>query len=149
MKTMLPSFETTAMWLCRRYGILWAIVDEFFFHLASSFRSHMIQVVLGEHSIIMDEGFEQKFNVSLVIRHYQYKHWTFDNDIMLIKVRDNCRVWHRVVTYTQFIQILSKHIIVTVFTSGNDSCSTMLYIWDTLWTILTCLSFSLLLSTMF
>lgn len=50
----------------------------------------MIQVVLGEHNIIMEEGFEQKFNVSLVIRHYQYKHWTFDNDIMLIKVRDNC-----------------------------------------------------------
>lgn len=51
-------------------------------------RSHMIQVVLGEHSIVKAEGFEQRFNVSLVIRHYQYRHWSFDNDIMLIKVMD-------------------------------------------------------------
>lgn len=50
----------------------------------------MIQVVLGEHSIIKVEGFEQKFNVSFVIRHYQYKHWSFDNDIMLVKVRYEC-----------------------------------------------------------
>lgn len=48
----------------------------------------MMQVVLGEHSIMKVEGFEQRFNVSLVIRHYQYKHWSFDNDIMLIKVMD-------------------------------------------------------------
>lgn len=48
----------------------------------------MMQVVLGEHSIDKVEGFEQRFNVSLVIRHYQYKHWSFDNDIMLIKVMD-------------------------------------------------------------
>lgn len=60
--------------------------------LLCSFRSHMIQVVLGEHSIIKAEGFEQKFNVSLVIRHYQYQHWSFDNDIMLVKVRDDCRM---------------------------------------------------------
>ncbi|XP_075870298.1 anionic trypsin-like [Nelusetta ayraudi] len=48
--------------------------------------SHMMQVVLGEHSIVKVEGFEQRFNVSLVIRHYQYRHWSFDNDIMLIKL---------------------------------------------------------------
>lgn len=48
----------------------------------------MMQVVLGEHSIVKVEGFEQRFNVSLVIRHYLYKHWSFDNDIMLIKVMD-------------------------------------------------------------
>lgn len=47
-----------------------------------------MQVVLGEHSIDKVEGFEQRFNVSLVIKHYQYKHWSFDNDIMLIKVMD-------------------------------------------------------------
>lgn len=47
-----------------------------------------MQVVLGEHSIVKAEGFEQRFNVSLVIRHYQYRHWSFDNDIMLIKVMD-------------------------------------------------------------
>lgn len=54
-----------------------------------SSRSHMMQVVLGEHSIVKVEGFEQRFNVSLVIRHYQYRHWSFDNDIMLIKVMDD------------------------------------------------------------
>ncbi|KAF0035131.1 hypothetical protein F2P81_012889 [Scophthalmus maximus] len=49
-------------------------------------RKHMIQVVLSEHIIQNVEGFEQIFNVSLVVRHYQYQHWTFDNDIMLLKL---------------------------------------------------------------
>ncbi|XP_029288678.1 anionic trypsin-1 [Cottoperca gobio] len=48
--------------------------------------SHMIQVVLGEHRSNNYEGFEQKFSASLVIQHYLYQHWTFDNDIMLIKL---------------------------------------------------------------
>lgn len=56
-------------------------------------RKHMIQVVLSEHIIQNVEGFEQIFNVSLVVRHYQYQHWTFDNDIMLLKVRDGWGVW--------------------------------------------------------
>lgn len=47
----------------------------------------MIQVVLGEHNIREEEGFEQKFNVALIIKHYQYNNWMFDNDIMMIKVR--------------------------------------------------------------
>ncbi|XP_045931871.1 trypsin-like [Micropterus dolomieu] len=46
----------------------------------------MIQVVLGDHNIFEVEGFEQRFNVSLVIRHYQYSYWTFDSDIMLLKL---------------------------------------------------------------
>lgn len=54
----------------------------------------MIQVVLGEHSIYEEDGFEQKFNVSLVVKHYQYKDWKFDSDIMLIKVRDQCIFIH-------------------------------------------------------
>ncbi|XP_068576585.1 trypsin [Cebidichthys violaceus] len=48
--------------------------------------SHMIEVVLGEHDINKEEGTEQRFNVALVIKHYQYQHWTFDNDIMLLKL---------------------------------------------------------------
>lgn len=60
--------------------------------LSCSFRSHMIQVVLSEHSIAKVEGYEQRFNVSFVVRHYQYKHWTLDNDIMLLKVREDCRI---------------------------------------------------------
>uniref|UniRef100_A0A3Q3VSB6 trypsin n=1 Tax=Mola mola TaxID=94237 RepID=A0A3Q3VSB6_MOLML len=53
---------------------------------AHCWASYMIQVVLGEHSIYEEDGFEQKFNVSLVVKHYQYKHWMFDSDIMLIKL---------------------------------------------------------------
>lgn len=64
------------------------ISDICFFSTSTFCRSHMMQVVLGEHSIVKVEGFEQRFNVSLVIRHYQYRHWSFDNDIMLIKVMD-------------------------------------------------------------
>ncbi|XP_026162749.1 trypsin-like [Mastacembelus armatus] len=48
--------------------------------------SHMVQVVLNEHNILKVEGFEQVFNVSLIIRHNQYQSWTFDNDIMLLKL---------------------------------------------------------------
>ncbi|XP_069007485.1 serine protease 1-like [Embiotoca jacksoni] len=48
--------------------------------------SHMIEVVLGDHSITEAEGFEQIFNVSLVTRHYQYRYWLLDNDIMLLKL---------------------------------------------------------------
>ncbi|KAL3058937.1 hypothetical protein OYC64_010974 [Pagothenia borchgrevinki] len=48
--------------------------------------SNMIQVVLGEHSFNTEEGTEQRFSAALVVRHYMYQHWTFDNDIMLIKL---------------------------------------------------------------
>uniref|UniRef100_H3CL35 trypsin n=2 Tax=Tetraodon nigroviridis TaxID=99883 RepID=H3CL35_TETNG len=60
--------------------------------------SSMMTVVLGEHSINTKEEFEQIFSVSVIIRHYNYKPWSFNNDIMLIKVwKENelcCRtVW--------------------------------------------------------
>ncbi|XP_054473498.1 trypsin-3-like [Anoplopoma fimbria] len=48
--------------------------------------SHLIQVVLGEHDITKEEGPEQRFNVDLVVRHYQYQYWNLDNDIMLLKL---------------------------------------------------------------
>ncbi|XP_039654443.1 anionic trypsin-like [Perca fluviatilis] len=48
--------------------------------------SQLIQVALGEHNIIEVEGFEQRFNVSLVVKHYEYQPWIFDNDIMLLKL---------------------------------------------------------------
>ncbi|XP_058487292.1 trypsin [Solea solea] len=47
---------------------------------------HLIKIYLGERNIDKLEGFEQIFKVSLIIRHYQYKAWTFDNDIMLLKL---------------------------------------------------------------
>ncbi|XP_042355712.1 anionic trypsin-1-like [Plectropomus leopardus] len=47
---------------------------------------HRIKVVLSEHNIHRVEGFEQTFTVSLVLRHFQYQPWTFDNDIMMLKL---------------------------------------------------------------
>lgn len=63
-----------------------------FMSLTLFHRSHLIQVVLSDHNIFEVEGFEQRFNVSLVIRHYQYSYWMLDNDIMLLKVRNDSRV---------------------------------------------------------
>ncbi|KAM8756872.1 trypsin-3-like isoform 1-T1 [Acanthopagrus schlegelii] len=48
--------------------------------------SHLMKVVLSEHSIIKSEGVEQTFGVSAVFQHYMYNPRTFDNDIMLIKL---------------------------------------------------------------
>ncbi|XP_028261336.1 anionic trypsin-1-like [Parambassis ranga] len=48
--------------------------------------SYMITVVLGDHNLNEKEGFEQIFNVSLIIKHYQYSYWMLDNDIMLLKL---------------------------------------------------------------
>ncbi|XP_041836645.1 putative trypsin-6 [Melanotaenia boesemani] len=48
--------------------------------------SHMIVVVLGQHNLVLREGFQQTFNVSLIIKHYQYNYWMLDNDIMMLKL---------------------------------------------------------------
>ncbi|XP_068171912.1 trypsin-like [Antennarius striatus] len=47
---------------------------------------HLLQLVLSEHDLSLDEGFEQKFKASLIIKHYRYRSWSFNNDIMLIKL---------------------------------------------------------------
>lgn len=44
-----------------------------------------MKVVLSEHNLEVDEGFEQVRNVSKIYMN-KFKYWTFDNDIMLIKV---------------------------------------------------------------
>ncbi|XP_041860143.1 trypsin I-P1-like [Melanotaenia boesemani] len=47
--------------------------------------SHLLKVVLSEHSLTKSEGFEQVFNVSKIFVHnYNYK--TYNNDIMIIKL---------------------------------------------------------------
>ncbi|KAM9324565.1 trypsin-like [Gastrophryne carolinensis] len=45
-----------------------------------------LQVRLGDHNIIVDEGTEQIINSAKVIRHQNYNSRTLDNDIMLIKL---------------------------------------------------------------
>lgn len=48
-------------------------------------RSNLMKVVLSEHDLDKDEGFEQVRSVERTFVHnYNYK--TFNNDIMLIKV---------------------------------------------------------------
>lgn len=44
-----------------------------------------MKVVLSEHNLEVTEGFEQVFNVSMIYIN-KFNYWTFDNDIMLIKV---------------------------------------------------------------
>uniref|UniRef100_A0A3Q1F9B9 trypsin n=1 Tax=Acanthochromis polyacanthus TaxID=80966 RepID=A0A3Q1F9B9_9TELE len=46
----------------------------------------VLQVVLSEHNLVKEEGYEQIFNVSLAIKHHDYSYWTLDNDIMLLKL---------------------------------------------------------------
>lgn len=50
-----------------------------------SIRSSIMKVVLSEHNLDINEGFEQVFNVSKIIMH-NFNYRTFNNDIMLIKV---------------------------------------------------------------
>ncbi|XP_028848632.1 trypsin-like [Denticeps clupeoides] len=50
--------------------------------------SSLIQVVLSEHSLVLEEGFEQIFNVSKALVHYNYNYQTFNNDIMLLKLAE-------------------------------------------------------------
>ncbi|XP_074498924.1 trypsin-3 [Sebastes fasciatus] len=45
-----------------------------------------MRVVLSEHSLAKNEGFEQEFNVSKIFYHRQFNYKTFNNDIMLIKL---------------------------------------------------------------
>ncbi|XP_034441704.1 trypsin [Hippoglossus hippoglossus] len=57
---------------------------------------HLIQVVLSEHNIYKVEGFEQRFNVSLIVRLYPNKPYLFDNDIMLLKLEKPVTINSRV-----------------------------------------------------
>lgn len=49
-------------------------------------RSNVIQVVLGEHSLVVEDGFEQVYNVSRIVTILTYSSKTYNNDIMLLKV---------------------------------------------------------------
>ncbi|XP_075997364.1 trypsin-like [Genypterus blacodes] len=47
---------------------------------------HLITVSLGQHNIRESGTALQRFNVSRAIQHHKYAMWTFDNDIMLVKL---------------------------------------------------------------
>ncbi|KAM9813463.1 trypsin-2 [Neosynchiropus ocellatus] len=48
--------------------------------------THLIQVVLSEHNVYEEEGVEQRFDVIRIFKHRRYMYWSFDNDIMLLKL---------------------------------------------------------------
>ncbi|XP_030624970.1 trypsin [Chanos chanos] len=50
--------------------------------------SSLIKVVLSEHSLETEEGFEQVLNVSRIYVHFNYNYRTFNNDIMLMKLSE-------------------------------------------------------------
>ncbi|KAJ8016916.1 hypothetical protein DPEC_G00012310 [Dallia pectoralis] len=54
--------------------------------------AQLIQVILSEHNLAVDEGFEQVINVSKIIVHFNYNYKTFNNDIMLIKLSEPARI---------------------------------------------------------
>ncbi|XP_055747700.1 trypsin I-P1-like [Salvelinus fontinalis] len=54
--------------------------------------AQLIQVVLSEHSLVEEEGFEQVFNISKILVHYSYNYKTFNNDIMLIKLSEPAKL---------------------------------------------------------
>ncbi|KAI1897136.1 hypothetical protein AGOR_G00080080 [Albula goreensis] len=47
---------------------------------------NLIQIVLSEHSLVEEEGFEQVFNISKIVVYYNYNYRTFNNDIMLLRL---------------------------------------------------------------
>ncbi|XP_056461270.1 trypsin-like [Gadus chalcogrammus] len=61
------------------------IIDLIFIH-PHNHPAHLFTVVLSEHNLHQEEGFEQRFNVSKVIVYYLYNYRTFDNDLMLVKL---------------------------------------------------------------
>uniref|UniRef100_A0A3B3XK37 trypsin n=1 Tax=Poecilia mexicana TaxID=48701 RepID=A0A3B3XK37_9TELE len=58
----------------------------YFFFFNNLCRNQLMKVVLGEHNIKEKEGYEQIFDVLLIIKHYQFNYWNLDNDIMLLKL---------------------------------------------------------------
>ncbi|KAI4894365.1 hypothetical protein NFI96_022192, partial [Prochilodus magdalenae] len=49
------------------------------------YRSNVVQVVLSEHNLAVEEGFEQVFNVSRIVLNPSYNSKTYNGDIMLLK----------------------------------------------------------------
>ncbi|CAH2322616.1 trypsin-like [Pelobates cultripes] len=75
------------------------------------------QVRVGEHNIAVREGTEQFINFAKVIKHSNYNHFTFDNDIMLIKLDSptpmntyvNLCLWLSHCWYQLYKRWLGKH----------------------------------------
>ncbi len=51
-------------------------------------RASNLTVHLGEHNVYIEEGTEQRIEVEKVIPHPKYNDYTYDNDFMLIKLKE-------------------------------------------------------------
>ena len=49
-------------------------------------RSNVVQVVLSEHNLAVEDGYEQVYNVSRIVLNPTYNSKTYNGDIMLLKV---------------------------------------------------------------
>ncbi|XP_048009819.1 trypsin-2-like isoform X1 [Megalobrama amblycephala] len=63
-----------------------SLVSEYWVVSAAHCYMSRIEVRLGEHNIVVNEGSEQYISSQKVIRHPSYNSWTIDSDIMLIKL---------------------------------------------------------------
>ncbi|KAG2459562.1 TRY3 protein, partial [Polypterus senegalus] len=72
----------------------WSEVASFFQHLGvlRMFHQDYLESLPGEHSLKLNEGFEQAFNVTKVIVHPYYNPSTFNHDIMLLKLDRPVRI---------------------------------------------------------
>ncbi|KTF91054.1 hypothetical protein cypCar_00030712 [Cyprinus carpio] len=63
-----------------------SLVSEYWVVSAAHCYKSRVEVRLGEHNIVLNEGSEQFISSEKVIRHPNYNSWTIDSDIMLIKL---------------------------------------------------------------
>uniref|UniRef100_A0A8C2CCJ5 trypsin n=1 Tax=Cyprinus carpio TaxID=7962 RepID=A0A8C2CCJ5_CYPCA len=63
-----------------------SLVSEYWVVSAAHCYKSRVEVRLGEHNFVVNEGPEQFISSQKVIRHPGYDSWTLDNDIMLIKL---------------------------------------------------------------
>jgi hypothetical protein len=61
-------------------------------------KSSQLQIRLGEHNTDVTEGNEQFINAAKIIKHPKYNKFTYDNDIMLIKLKSTATINSRVST---------------------------------------------------
>ncbi|TRY71339.1 hypothetical protein DNTS_016579 [Danionella cerebrum] len=76
----------------------------------------VIQVVLSEHNLAVEEGFEQVCNASKVYSHFAYNPKTFNNDILLIKLTAPAQI-------NAYVQPAQLPTADTPEVSGGTSCT--------------------------
>lgn len=94
------------------------------------FISSRIQVRLGEHNIDVLEGGEQFIDAAKIIRHPKYNKKTYDNDIMLIKLKSSAALNSRVSTVSLPSSCPSSSTTCLVSGWGNTRSSGSKYHWD-------------------